>query len=404
MAEAEAMLRAEPGMTLADGRYRLQRRLGAGGMATVWLARDERLQRPVAIKLIADTLSGDESWLRRFTREARAAAALSHRGVVPVFDYGVQDGRPYLVMEYIAGGNLAQRLDPELARAAGSTRPTRRPRSAAPASPPLPPPVQLARELLEALAGVHAAGILHRDVKPANLLIDAAGHLRLTDFGIAQTLDATSLTKTGMIVGTLRYIAPEVAAGGPATAASDLYSAGMVIRQLAGEPPAAQLAPLIEALTADAPQSRPRSAADALALLDATPTGPTKIASAAGQTARAQVPAGATGQTARAQAPVTAATFARAATRTRALTQATRIRSAGAPAPVAVPRGPLGNPRAMLGALAALIAVIVIVAIVAGAGGGSSAPAAAPHAAPASAPLSQQIGVLEQIVSGARKR
>jgi hypothetical protein len=132
-AETDPVLRAEPGTTLADGRYRLQRRLGAGGMATVWLARDERLQRAVAIKLIADTLAGDESWLQRFTREARAAAALSHRGVVPVFDYGVQDGRPYLVMEYIAGGNLAQRLDGTPVRPAELTRPAQ-PRRPAPRS------------------------------------------------------------------------------------------------------------------------------------------------------------------------------------------------------------------------------------------------------------------------------
>src|ERR1700757_1619933 len=97
-------------VTLADGRYRLEQRLGAGGMASVWLALDERLGRPVAVKIVADTLADDEQWVRRFKREARAAAMLSHPGVVQVFDYGVEDGRPYLVMEYVPGGTLADRV------------------------------------------------------------------------------------------------------------------------------------------------------------------------------------------------------------------------------------------------------------------------------------------------------
>ncbi len=216
-------------MELADGRYRLERRLGAGGMAAVWLARDQRLERLVAVKVIADTLADDKQWLRRFRREARASAQLSHPNIVQVFDYGVEGGRPYLVMEHVDGSNLAERLaDP---------------------GAPAPDAGALAGELLDALAYMHAAGIIHRDIKPANVLLDAEGHAHVTDFGIAQPQDATSLTQTGMVIGTLKYLAPEVADGQPATVVRDLYSAGVVLRGCRRPPPPA-LAALIGALTA----------------------------------------------------------------------------------------------------------------------------------------------------------
>ena len=159
----------------------------------MWLARDDRLKRLVAVKLVADTLAGDDHWMRRFPREARAAAGVAHQGVVSVFDYGVEDGRPFLVMEYVAGGNVAERLKD-------------------PAAQPLDA-AAVSYELLDALQAVHAAGIVHRDVKPANVLLDEHDHVRLTDFGIAQHVDATALTQTGMVVGTLRYLAPEVEIG-----------------------------------------------------------------------------------------------------------------------------------------------------------------------------------------------
>lgn len=346
--------------TLGGGRYRLQQRLGAGGMASVWLARDERLQRAVAVKLIADPLAGDDIWLRRFGREARAAAALSHRGVVPVFDYGVEDGRPFLVMEYISGGTLAQRLSestPARPRAGSAVRPGRRGRGATPSPPD---PVSLARELLDALAAVHAAGILHRDVKPANLLLDAGGHIRLTDFGIAQTRDTTSLTRTGMIVGTLRYIAPEVAAGEPASIASDLYAAGMVIREVAGESPPPALTALIEALTAEAPTDRPHSAADALGMLEA-PRPPQRPGTAATAVQPRQ--------------PITAAT--------------TIVRSGR-------------SSRVVLGGLALLAVLVVVIVAIASGGSGLSAPGV-PAPAPKSAPIDRQVSALEQIVQSARR-
>ena len=214
-------------------RYTLERRLGSGGMATVWLAIDEVLERPVAVKVMADTLAADEEYRARFSREARAAASVSHANIVPVYDYGVHGERPFLVMEYVPGGSLADVF--------AGRRPT------------MPVPVELAGELLGALDCVHRAGLVHRDVKPANILLDANGHARLTDFGIAQPEDATSLTQAGMVLGSVRYLAPEVAAGSRAGAAADLYGAGVVLRELTLLCPAPDLLRLIAALTATDP-------------------------------------------------------------------------------------------------------------------------------------------------------
>ena len=184
------LMRPEQGATLAGGRYTFERHLGSGGMASVWLARDETLHREVAIKLMADTLADDERWLARFKREARAAAALSHPHIVKVFDFGIEEHRPYLVMAHVPGGSLRDRQQD---------------------GGELPDPERLARELLGALAHVHAAGIVHRDVKPGNILLDEHGSAHLTDFGIARPQDATAMTQTGMVMGTIRYLAPEVA-------------------------------------------------------------------------------------------------------------------------------------------------------------------------------------------------
>lgn len=355
--------------TFAQGRYRLQRRLGAGGMASVWLALDERLGRHVAVKVIADTLADDERWLTRFKREARAAAALSHPGIVQVFDYGIEDGRPYLVMEYISGANLAERL--------------------ADAAAPVPEAPRLARELLEALAHVHAAGIVHRDIKPANVLLDGDDRAHLTDFGIAQADGATSLTQTGMLVGTMKYLAPEVSAGGEATARSDLYSSGMVLREVAGHAPAPALAPLIEALTAPQPEQRPGSAAAALQLLDsplpadadATPT--TKAADATAAT-RPSAPDATLVQPAQGAGPEHEAL--RAAARRPSQT-------------LAVPR------RLALIAALALVGVILAVALFnGGRSDDTSSGRAAPAPAQPGAPLDQQLDALQRIVDHAARR
>ncbi len=254
-------MRPAQGVGLADGRYRLERRLGAGGMASVWLARDTRLERHVAVKVVADSLADDESWMLRFRREARAAAALSHPNIVQVFDYGIDDKRPFLVMEHVDGQNLAERLADQAAR-----RPDAR---------------RLARELLAALAHVHGAGIVHRDIKPANILLDARGGVHLTDFGIAHSEGASSLTQTGIVIGTMKYLAPEVGEGARPSVATDLYAAGMVIREVAGAEPAPGMAMLIEALVEPHPLMRLESAQAALDLIAATdpPDGDTESAS-----------------------------------------------------------------------------------------------------------------------------
>jgi serine/threonine protein kinase len=236
--------------TVLGGRYRLRSRLGHGGMAVVWLGFDERLQRPIAVKILSDTLAGDGVYLQRFRREARVAAGLQHPNLVPIYDFGA-GSRPYLVMEYVDGGDLGARL-----RTADA-----------------PEPEPLAEQLLGALRHIHAAGVIHRDIKPNNVLVDHYGEARLTDFGIAQPADAASLTMTGQVIGTETYLAPEVLAGEPATVRSDLYALGVVLSQAAQDGAGAGLWALIERLRSDDPGARPRDAGQALAVLERGPAG-----------------------------------------------------------------------------------------------------------------------------------
>jgi serine/threonine protein kinase len=253
-----AAIELAPGAALGErGRYGLERVLGTGGMASVWLARDSRLEREVAVKVLSDVLALDDSYVLRFEREARVAAGLSHPHLVSVFDFSVDGPRPYLVMEYVERGSLADRLrDPD-----GATWDT----------------ATLARELLDALAHIHRAGILHRDIKPANVLIGADDRARLTDFGIAQPSDATCLTRTGMVIGSGRFIAPEVMRGDPASERSDLYSLGVLIEQCPGAHATPQLRALVSGLTAAHPERRPASADQAMKILDSAPTEPTRV-------------------------------------------------------------------------------------------------------------------------------
>lgn len=230
---------------ILKGRYRLERTLGRGGMAAVWLGHDEVLDRPVAVKVLSDTIAGDPGFVARFRREARTAASLSHPNLVGVYDYSEEGERPYLVMQFVPGENLAARQE----RGEGVDRD------------------QLARELLEALDHIHAAGILHRDVKPANLIVEPGGTAKLIDFGIALPRDATALTSTGLVLGTERYAAPEVLEGQPATERSDLYSAGVLLRSCEGQLSPA-LGSLIEWMTSHDPGARPASARQALARLE----------------------------------------------------------------------------------------------------------------------------------------
>lgn len=233
------------GRRLGD-RYLLERPLGHGGMAVVWLATDERLGRPVAVKVLSDGLTAGGDYLRRFRREAQLAAGLQHPNLVSVFDYDAGE-RPYLVMEYIEGGDLASLLE----------------------SGDAPAAEQLGHELLSALRHIHAAGILHRDIKPQNVLVDRYGHARLSDFGIARPRDASSLTRTGEVIGTESYIAPEVMAGRPASERSDLYALGVLLAGVGGNAGAgAAIWKLTDELCDPDPALRPVSATAALAALE----------------------------------------------------------------------------------------------------------------------------------------
>jgi serine/threonine protein kinase len=204
---------------VAGGRYRLERPLGHGGMASVYLARDSELGRPVAVKLLAENAAGDDGLRERFVREARLAARLSHPNVVSVFDAGEDEGRPYIVMEHVEGETLSEvigrrgRLPHEEARA-------------------------LALQAAHGMAHAHAAGLVHRDIKPQNLLLRKDGTLKIADFGIARAAEGTALTQAGTVLGTAAYLAPEQAVGEEVTPASDVYSLGAVLYELlTGRPP-----------------------------------------------------------------------------------------------------------------------------------------------------------------------
>lgn len=206
------------GITLS-GRYRLEERIGAGGMSTVYRATDETLQRAVAVKVMNREVADDSDQLERFRREARAVAQLSHPNIVGVIDAGDDGGRPYIVFEFIEGETLKQRI-----RRLGQL--------------PIPEAVAYAIEVARALGAAHARHIVHRDVKPQNVLIDEEGKAKVTDFGIARSLEEEGLTDDGRVVGTTDYVSPEQALGQPVTGQSDLYSLGIVLYEmLAGELP-----------------------------------------------------------------------------------------------------------------------------------------------------------------------
>ena len=200
---------------LAGERYRIERELGRGGMASVYLAHDEELHRPVALKVLAEHLGDDETFRARFLREARLAGRLSHPNIVQVYDAGDPEGRPFIVMEYVPGVTLAEcgQLPPERA-------------------------VELGLQGCAGLQHAHDAGLVHRDIKPGNLLLREDGVLKIADFGIARAAETTRHTQVGTILGTAAYLAPEQIAGEDATRASDIYSLGAVLYELlTGRPP-----------------------------------------------------------------------------------------------------------------------------------------------------------------------
>jgi beta-lactam-binding protein with PASTA domain/predicted Ser/Thr protein kinase len=197
---------------LFDGRYRILRRIGSGGMADVYLAEDQELGRKVAIKILNDRHAGDEQFVERFRREAKNAASLSHANIVSIYDRGEAEGTYYIAMEHIDGRSLKELIV-----------------SRGPA--PVPVAIEYARSILQALRFAHKRGIVHRDIKPHNVLDDGDGRVKVTDFGIARA-GASQMTEAGSIVGTAQYLSPEQARGAPVDARSDLYSLGIVLYEL----------------------------------------------------------------------------------------------------------------------------------------------------------------------------
>ncbi len=199
--------------TVLSGRYRLESKLGSGGMSTVYLALDEVLDRPVAVKLLHREISEEADQLERFRREARAAARLSHPNLVGVIDAGEDDGRPYIVFEYIEGRTLKRRIQEE-------------------GGLPVDEAVAYAIEIGRGLTAAHARKLVHRDVKPQNVLIDPAGRAKVTDFGIARSLEQKGMTATGRVLGTTDYVSPEQAMGEDVDERSDVYSLGVVLYEM----------------------------------------------------------------------------------------------------------------------------------------------------------------------------
>jgi eukaryotic-like serine/threonine-protein kinase len=364
--------------TTLAGRYRLAEVIGRGGMSTVYRATDAVLGRTVAVKVLSAALAEDDPvWVTRFQREARAAASLTHPGVATVYDTGVEDGMRFIVMEFVRGRSLATILTEE-------------------------PPVELDRaveigaQVADVLSAAHAAGIVHRDVKPGNIMVRPDGKVKVLDFGIARAGDSTALTQTISVLGTAAYMAPEQASGQPADARSDIYSLGCVLyAMLSGSPPFAgdlaaavlhqhlhvpprplrEVAPrvpapvegLVNQMLAKSPDARPRTAREVRDRLRAAPdpTAPTAVAGAA-------IPAGAAGARARPPRGVGART------------RPPRGRPAAVPTArtqrLAPPPGARAGRGLALAAVALLALVIAAVAIASLGGSGGHKPRRTGHA------------------------
>ncbi len=195
-----------------DGRYKVVRKLGTGGMANVYLAEDQELGRRVAIKMLDDRHAQDEQFVERFRREAKNAAGLSHPNIVSIYDRGQAEGTYYIAMEYLEGRTLK-----ELLVARGPT--------------PIPVAIDYARQILAALGFAHQHGVVHRDIKPHNVAVAPDGRIKVMDFGIARA-GTSQMTETGSIIGTAQYLSPEQAKGAPVGPASDIYSVGIVLYEM----------------------------------------------------------------------------------------------------------------------------------------------------------------------------
>ena len=211
-------MRPTQGVTFG-GRYELDSRIAIGGMGEVWEATDHVIGRTVAIKILKDEYMGDPGFLERFRAEARHAALVNHEGIASVFDYGEEDGSAFLVMELVPGEALSTILERDGSLSTDKT-------------------LDIVAQTSAALQAAHAAGLVHRDIKPGNLLITPDGRVKITDFGIARIADQVPLTATGQVMGTVQYLSPEQASGHPASPATDTYSLGIVAYEcLAGKRP-----------------------------------------------------------------------------------------------------------------------------------------------------------------------
>lgn len=205
-------------MALGD-RYRLVQQIAVGGMGEVWVAHDVSLARDVAVKVLREEFVGDSGFLDRFRTEARNSASLSHPNIAQLFDYGEQDGSAYLVMELVIGEPMSDLLERQPVLAAHLLLP-------------------ILAQTSRALHAAHVAGVVHRDIKPGNILLGRTGLIKITDFGVSTAVNQVPMTATGMVMGTAQYLSPEQAVGRPATPASDLYSLGIVAYEaLAGHRP-----------------------------------------------------------------------------------------------------------------------------------------------------------------------
>ncbi|PKQ25769.1 MAG: serine/threonine protein kinase [Actinobacteria bacterium HGW-Actinobacteria-4] len=270
---------------LIDGRYEVRERVAAGGMATVYLAFDKRLERDVALKVMHNRLANEpdgREFVHRFRREAKAAARLTHPGMVRVYDQGVDGDISYLTMEYVRGQNLRHRISRE-------------------ATIPVGEALAITEAVLDALAAAHRQGLVHRDIKPENVLLDDDGRPRVADFGLARAVTEVTSTATGTIMGTVAYLGPELVSRGQADARTDVYSVGILLYEMVtgrqpftgnsaievasrhvheDVPPPSSHVPwlppeldhLIEAFTARDPAARPRDAVAALSMLRQTRT------------------------------------------------------------------------------------------------------------------------------------
>ncbi|ROS77767.1 serine/threonine-protein kinase [Curtobacterium sp. PhB130] len=211
-------MRPTSGLTFG-GRYQLSSRVAIGGMGEVWQATDLVIGRTVALKILKDEYLGDPGFLERFRAEARHAALVNHEGIANVFDYGEEDGSAYLVMELVPGEALSTMIEREHTL-------------------PVDKVLDIVAQTANALQAAHAVGLVHRDIKPGNLLITPDGRVKITDFGIARIADQVPLTATGQVMGTVQYLSPEQASGHPASPSTDIYSLGIVAYEcLAGRRP-----------------------------------------------------------------------------------------------------------------------------------------------------------------------